>query len=311
MNGRERRIEISDEIVSFDPGTLERCVVERAAVVARLRAVGDERAARIVEGLPVLADGTTLDPAAVDRQLVRAHCEMQRVSEEFQHGPRVAALLRPLLDAIRGAGHVDGPLAVVDIGCGTGFVVRWLAACADLGPDVRLLGVDFNPALIAEATRLAEGEGLDCRFVVRNAFALDAPAAVYMSTGVLHHFPPDALPGFFGEHDQPGTFGFLHFDFQPSWLTPVGSWAFHALRMREPLARHDGVVSALRLHTGPELTAAARMGAPGFRSGIYGARLYGTPIRRVFHTLVGVRPEVAEQFTGGLGALARRMEPLA
>ena len=30
-----------------------------------------------------------LDPHAVDRMLITSHCELQRISEEFQHGRRV------------------------------------------------------------------------------------------------------------------------------------------------------------------------------------------------------------------------------
>jgi SAM-dependent methyltransferase len=284
-------LEISDEIVSFDPLTLARVPVSQKEAVARFRAAGDEKGARYVETLPCKPDDT-LDSQAVDTLLVRVHCEMQRLSEEFEHGARVASLLRPLLNTLRQVGAVSsGKLRIVDIGCGTGYVLRWLAACGELGDDVELIGVDFNPALIAEAQRLAERENLSCHFTVANAFKLAQPGAVYLSTGVLHHFRgQEALTAFFAEHNHPATFGFLHFDFQPSVFAGPGAWLFHVLRMREPLARHDGVVSALRVHEGALLVKAARSGASELMAGIYGARLYRTPIPRVFHTLVGYAP---------------------
>src|SRR5215216_3846286 len=131
--------EISDAIVSFDPITLQRKPVKKAEVMAQFRELRNHEAARIVQQVPE-RDGV-LDPAAVDKLLVTSHCEMQRMSEEFQHGKRVAELLKPILNALR-EGGVNNPIRIVDIGCGTGFVIRWLAASGSLGDDVELMGVD-------------------------------------------------------------------------------------------------------------------------------------------------------------------------
>src|SRR5918997_2762762 len=247
--------EISDAIISFDPETLEREPVIKSEVLREFTALGNRQAVRVVEQIPE-RDGV-LDPEAVDRLLVTAHCEMQRISEEFQHGKRVANLLQPLLSALR-EGGVERPIRVVDIGCGTGFVVRWLAANEPLGEDVELVGADFNVALVREARRLAEAEKLNCAFVVANAFRLDHPAAVYLSTGILHHFRGRALNELLRQHERPETCAFIHFDFHPSPLAPLGSWLFHAVRMREPLAKHDGVLSAVRAHQSLELLETAR-----------------------------------------------------
>ncbi|GIT29898.1 MAG: hypothetical protein Ct9H300mP1_19440 [Planctomycetaceae bacterium] len=111
-----------------------------------------------------------------------------------------------------------------------------------------MIGVDFNEALVREAQRLSAAEQLDCRFEVINAFKMARPATVYLSTGVLHHFRGDGLDDFLLQHDQPDTQAFVHYDFQPTPLARPGAWAFHYIRMREPLSRHDGVVSARRAH---------------------------------------------------------------
>ena len=290
--------EISDAIISFDPETLEREPVVKAQVLREFTALGNRQAVRIVEHIP--ERNGALDPDAVDRLLITAHCEMQRISEEFQHGKRVSELLMPLLHALRERG-VERPIRVVDIGCGTGFVVRWLAANESLGDDVELIGTDFNVPLIREAQRLAEVEKLPCAFLVANAFRLEHPAAIYLSTGILHHFRGQGLMELLKQHNRRETCAFVHFDFHASPLAPLGSWLFHAVRMREPLAKHDGVLSAVRAHKSRDLLEAARTSAPDFISAIYGTRLWGLPIPRVFHALVGIRPAYREQFLRHMG----------
>jgi SAM-dependent methyltransferase len=299
-----RQLEISDAIVDYDETTLERRPVSKSAVIERFRAEGNRRAVRIVEAMPEIAGH--LDGAYVDRLLVRVHCEMQRISEEFQHGQRVAELLQPLLAALREA-DVPRPLRVVDLGCGTGFVLRWLAALGGLADDVELVGVDYNRALVDEASRLAAAEGLRARFLVANAFHLAEPATVLLTTGVVHHFRGADLVSFFGQHDQPSVQAFVHFDFQPSPLAPFGSWLFHAVRMREPLARHDGVLSAVRAHPASVLLATAKEGAPAFAAAMYSTRLGPLPIPRSFHTLLGLRPRHVDPVVRHLGARASRL----
>jgi SAM-dependent methyltransferase len=213
-------LEISDLIGAWDPITGERASINKGEVLARLREAGYRRAARIVERMP--AFGECLDPEAVDRLFVRVHTELQRLGEELHMAQRFAELLAPVLAAARSAG--SGPLRIVDIGCGLGYVTRTFAASAELGEDVELIGVDFNPALVAEATRLAEKERLKCRFVCGDAFALTEPATVYISTGVLHHFPAEALAGFFQAQDRPGTVAFVHYDIAATRLAPCPIW---------------------------------------------------------------------------------------
>jgi SAM-dependent methyltransferase len=297
--------EISDAIVSFDPETLARRAVVKETVVREFLSFGNKRAARIVLAIPE-HDGV-LDADAVDRILITSHCEMQRISEEFQHGQRVLELLQPLIITLRERSAFERPLRIVDIGCGTGYVIRWLAANAPFGKDVELIGADYNVALIEEARRLANVERLNCSFRVANAFQLAEPASIYLSTGILHHFRGDGLRQFFRQHEEPATSAYLHFDFQPTRVAPFGSWLFHAVRMRQSLAKHDGVLSAVRAHSAQTLLQAAQDGAPGFLSAIYGARFWHLPLPRVFHTLVGIRKRYRDSFIQVLGSRARRL----
>lgn len=274
-----RPLEISDLIVRFDSATLEPLPVTKGEVVAALVAAGDPGAARIVQRLPERAGN--LDQDFVKHLLVQVHCEIQRLSEEFQHGQRMRAILAPLLASIRGS--VPRPLRVVDVGCGTGYVLRWLAKFGSLGPDVELVGVDFNRDLIEEAALLASEEELDVRFEHGDALKRKEGADVYISTGVLHHFEPERLPEFF-ERQRDAQAG-IHFDFRPSRLAWLGSWVFHELRMRHPLSRHDGVASAVRAHATQTLIAAAREGLPGFDVSVRGDRALAA-----FQILVALRP---------------------
>src|SRR6478735_1954722 len=179
----------------------------RTEVVERLRASGQERAARIVSRLPV-TEGDVLDMRHVDALGIRVHAELQRLAEELLLWRRVRATLAPLLVDLRHRASVAAasgesvprPLRIVDVGCGLGYVVRALAARGDLGADVELVGVDLNPVLVGEARRLAQVEGLAARFVVGDALdpgvAVDDGAiTLVISTGLLHHLPADALPG--------------------------------------------------------------------------------------------------------------------
>ena len=247
-------LEISDLITAYDPATGRRIPVRRDATVRQLLDAGDGRAARIVSKLP--EDDGVLDPAAVDRILIRVHTELQRLNEELQMAAQVAELIDPILRAVRMAGLSIARPRVVDIGCGLGYVIRWLAATAALG-DVELCGVDLNGALVTRAQQLAEAENLDCRFVRGDAFDLPEPATIYISTGLLHHIRGGDLAAFFRAQANSEAIAYCHFDVAATRLAPIGAWVFHRARMREPLGRHDGVASARRAHDDHELMAAA------------------------------------------------------
>jgi 2-polyprenyl-3-methyl-5-hydroxy-6-metoxy-1,4-benzoquinol methylase len=296
--------ELSDLLLETDPVSLERKPVRRADVLARLRSHGMRTAERIVAAIP---GGEVLDPDVVDGILVRSHCELQRLSFEFRNGQRLLQMLHPLLDAIRAASD-QRPLRVVDIGCGMGFVLRWLAAFGQLEDDVELLGCDFNPTLIRNAQALAREERLRCEFRVANAFTLERPAHVFLSTGLIHHFRGPSLTEFFRMQASVKPWGLLHCDIKASWAAPLGSWLFHQARMREPLARHDGVLSAVRAHPREVLLSSAKEGAPELAWTMFDGRPSLLPLLRTLQTVVGVRPELSRLLRTGLGPLAPRLE---
>lgn len=294
--------EISDVIVDYDVETLERKPVERDRAISVFKEIGNERAAKIIAAIP--HEQGILNAQAVDKLLLRAHYELQRVSELMEHGRRIADLLNPLVQSVRACNSDDRAIRIVDIGCGPGFVIRWLAASQLLAETAELVGVDYNAAFIHEAQRLASEEGLDCKFEVANGFTLEKPADIFISTGVLHHFRDEHLKQFFAQHEHGQAQAFAHFDFQPTPATPLGSWLFHEILMREELSRHDGVLSAIRAHNADFLLDSAVSALPEFRCAIFGAQFWTLPVPRVLHCVVGVRPELCESFKENLGARA-------
>ena len=297
--------ELSDLLASFDSAGTRR-PLERDRILATLAVHGNDVARAIVESLPG-TDGR-LDADAVDARLLEAHVELQRLSEEFDQGRRVAELLRPMLAAARSQGGA-WIRRVVDVGCGLAYVPRYLARhrlleAADASP-VTLAGRDFNPRLIAEARALATAERLDVDLAVGDAVAVHEDVGIVVSTGLLHHLTLADLRAFFARQ-RATAWGFAHFDFQPSSLAPFGAWLFHRARFRSALARHDGVLSALRAHTGSALLeAAAAPGDPRWSVALFGQRM--GPFRRVFHTLLGVRRELEGALANALGERAGRL----
>ncbi|UZN03777.1 methyltransferase domain-containing protein [Cellulomonas sp. S1-8] len=285
-----RPLEVTDLLVRVEDG--RRVPVRRTDVVDELRSRGQARAARLAARLPVRADDV-LDERAVDALLVRIHCELQRLEEELQQPRRIAELLLPWVVRWR-AQDPRRPVRVVDVGCGIGYVVRWLAHSGVLGPDVELVGADLNPVLVEAARRLARADRAACRFVAGDAFApggvVDDPErTVVLSVGLLHHLAPEDLPAFFAAQATLGVAVFTHLDPDPDPWSTAAAWMFHRARMREPVSRHDGVMSFRRAHPGPVLLDAARQGAPGYDVTVTDGRRLRPRIHAALRPVTGVR----------------------
>jgi ubiquinone/menaquinone biosynthesis C-methylase UbiE len=81
---------------------------------------------------------------------------------------------------------------VLDIGCGTGYFARRIAAAVEPGGTV--IGIDPSPPVIAYATRVAPP---NCTFHVAAAQQLPLPDASFdlvVSSLAVHHIPPDLRP---------------------------------------------------------------------------------------------------------------------
>lgn len=292
-------LEISDLVLAHSPSG-DRIPVRRDAVVSALRASRDRYGARVARRLPMGPEGV-LDPDAVDDVLLRSHLQLQRLSEELQQGQRAAELLAPVVDVLRAKG-VARP-RVVDVGCGLGHVVRWLAWHRPLG-DVELIGCDLNAGLVAAARELAAGEHLDCTFLAQDAFSLTEPAHVVISTGFVHHLRRSELVSALARQHAADVV--VHWDIAPGPLTGLGALVFHLARMREPLARHDGVVSALRAHSDAALVSAVREALPSHVPAVLDANPRRNVLTAVLRPVLGIRAELVDPLLASLPVPLRR-----
>lgn len=284
-----RPLEITDLLWSLNIHG-QRVPVVKDEVLEQLLNRGQRRAAAIVATIPAI-DGY-LDLNYVDRLGLRIHCELQRLSEELQMGRRVTELLVASVRRLQESG--PGPIRIVDIGCGLGYVIRSMAARAAFDEEVELVGVDLNPLLIHEARLLAAHEGLRCHFVhgdaLRPGVAIDdGPRTIVISTGLLHHLNESDLVAFFAGQADLGVAAFAHWDISPCFLSTLGAWVFHQARMREPVSRHDGVLSARRAHPAAVLESAARSGAPAYACEVREGSRWHPRALDVLRPVVGTR----------------------
>ena len=113
--------------------------------------------------------------ADVVKQQVAAHWDRRAAGfdEDFGHSirtPAERAAWDRILDLVLPRGRA---LDALDVGCGTGFLSFELAA-----PGHRVTGIDFAPAMIAEARRKAAARPVSIRFEEGDAERLAfAPAA--------------------------------------------------------------------------------------------------------------------------------------
>jgi ubiquinone/menaquinone biosynthesis C-methylase UbiE len=162
---------------------------------------------------------------------------------------------------------------VLDVGCGTGYLTRAVAAA--VGPTGAAVGVDPSPAVVAHA-RL--GAPAHCTFQVGVAEDLAAPDGSFdavVSSLVVHHLPVDLRPVAMAEIFRvlrPGG-RVLIADFRP----PRGRVARHLV----------GALTAPEMQHNRVDLLAPLVGDAGFE-------LVGTAeVRPWLHVVLGRKPEVA------------------
>ncbi len=142
--------------------------------------------------------------------------------------------------------HVPAGLAgpVLDVGCGTGYLLRRLAK---RHPGIPCTGIDIAPNMIGQAVHLAGREGLnDIRFICSDWETLDFdalaqhPFELAVCANAFHYFanPESAARKLFDALDEGGTLLVLERDRSGSLLTSLWGW-LHRHVIRDHVQFHD------------------------------------------------------------------------
>jgi ubiquinone/menaquinone biosynthesis C-methylase UbiE len=113
-----------------------------------------------------------------------SHSYEQHIGQFFFFDPVHRGVLNQI-DQIKGE---QGPASLLDVGCGTGRLLRKVRA---RWPDAQLMGIDLSKGMIEIARRLAPG--VDFRIGGAEALALpDSSFDVALSTISFHHWNDQA-----------------------------------------------------------------------------------------------------------------------
>lgn len=204
-----------------------------------------------VPALPRVAGAVErLDAADADPRLVAASLDdLARINRALLGTRLTLAAVRRL------ARGLPGPeLALLDAGCGGGDMAAALArALRRSGYDPRVVAVDGS-AMIAALARERFGGELDVRVGDMRALELpDRSIDVATCSLVVHHFEPEEAVGVLSELRRVARLGVVVNDLVRTRLGLLGAHAVARLLTRNPITRHDAVLSVRRAYTRDEL----------------------------------------------------------
>lgn len=218
---------------------------------------------------------------AAERLDERAHdpAVLAHSMEQVAQVNRLLGGTRAVLRAVREVLPINGPVRIVDVGCGSGDVS---AAVADdllrRGRDATLVAGDLHPQILDLAQQRLRHRSnvavarLDARALPLRRHAFD----VALMSLALHHFEDEEPVAVLRELGRVARVVVIN-DLERCWSNYAGARLLAAsLWSNNRLTRHDGPLSVLRSFTAPELVAMAQ------RAGLSDARVH----RRFFHRLV-------------------------
>jgi SAM-dependent methyltransferase len=145
-------------------------------------------------------------------------------------------------------GSVQGPLHIVDVGCGGGDMLRVLERwAAKRRIDVRLTGIDLNP-YAARAARESTPASSRIQWITGDAFSYrpKRPVDIVLSSLFTHHLPDDEIVRFIAWMERVAQRGWFINDLhrQP---VPYRGFTLLARVMRwHRFVQHDGPISIRR-----------------------------------------------------------------
>lgn len=210
--------------------------------------------------LPELMDDLAADPA-VTRQSLRELELINRLLGGF-------ALSLEALDTLRlEAAHA--PVRIVDVGCGSGDMLRRMAHWARRrGIPVDLVGVDWNPVMIAVAQEASVAYP-EVRYVLADVWSDELTqlgADVVHSSLFCHHFDAPELPRLMRHFAASARRAVVVNDLHRHWFAYYSIILLTRLFSRSTQVKYDGPVSVLRAMTRADwVEALAAAGLSGYQ----------------------------------------------
>lgn len=150
--------------------------------------------------------------------------------------------------------------SALDVATGAAYIPAALARWArDQELQASITACDISEQALAAARVTCAGFP-EIRLEQQNALALTYPDQsfdVALCQGVLHHFSPQDAIALLRELQRVARYAVILTDLQRSWLLYASAWvALHTLA-RNPITRHDGLVSIRRAYRPGEVRALA------------------------------------------------------
>lgn len=162
-------------------------------------------------------------------------------------------VLRWLRKAVTRAAQ-NGPLSLLDVGCGYGDLLRAIRRWADRhGITIALRGVDINAQAVRSA-RNATDPGYAIDYQVADIFRLQStePVDLIVSSLFTHHLTNDEIVNFFAWMERTASNGWLICDLQRHPVPHFFIGIAGRLSPLHPVVFRDGQISVRRALTRPE-----------------------------------------------------------
>jgi SAM-dependent methyltransferase len=143
---------------------------------------------------------------------------------------------------------LDGPLRILDVGCGFGDGLRRIERWANARSlPVELTGLDLNPDAAAIATE-AGAAGSSIQWIASDIFAYlpEKPVHLVVSALFTHHLAEDDVVRFLKWMEQYAELGWFINDLSRGAIPYYFFRAFSRLARLHPFVQHDGPVSVAR-----------------------------------------------------------------